>query len=89
MQVPDNLYQSLMYAEEYKDTLHLLWICNTVFVQMRIMRSRRIKWNDKRLLQYIQDLTLCERISSIYVTRASLYNKSGLPDSTLYFCKKG
>ena len=86
----DNLYKLIPYAEEYKDTLHLAQICNTIgfIASARNEIKEGIKWNDKAL-QYIQGLTLMPgRIGSIYVTRASLYNKSGLPDSALYFCKR-
>ncbi|HNP23360.1 MAG TPA: sensor histidine kinase [Panacibacter sp.] len=87
----DNLYKLIPYAEEYKDTLHLAQICNTIgfIASARNEIKEGIKWNDKAL-QYIQGLTLMPgRIGSIYVTRASLYNKSGLPDSALYFLQKG
>lgn len=85
----DNLYKLIPYAEEYKDTLHLAQICNTIsfIASARNEIQEGIKWNDKAL-QYAQNL-MPGRIGSVYVTRASLYNKSGMPDSALYFLQKG
>lgn len=85
----DNLYKLLPYAEQYKDTLHLALICNTIsfIASARNEVEEGIKWNNKAL-QYGQNL-MPGRIGSVYVTRASLYNKSGMPDSALYFLQKG
>lgn len=85
----DNLYKLMPYAEQYNDTLHLTLICNTIsfIASARNEIQEGIKWNDKAL-HYGQNLAP-GRIGSVYVTRAGLYNKSGSPDSALYFLEKG
>lgn len=73
----DNLYKLMPYAEQYNDTLHLTLISNTIsfIASARNEIPEGIKWNDKAL-HYGQNLAP-GRIGSVYVTRASLYNKIG------------
>lgn len=85
----DNLYKLIPYAEQYKDSLHLTLISNTIsfIASARNELEEGIKWND-RALHYSRNL-MPGRIGSVYVTRAGLYNKSGMTDSALYFLQKG
>ncbi|HEX5151003.1 MAG TPA: sensor histidine kinase [Parafilimonas sp.] len=83
------LYPLVQEAEKYKDTLVIVFACNSIgyIATSRNELAEARKWNDKALA--LAAASRSKYLGSVFISRAQLLYKENKPDSAIFFLNDG